>query len=164
MGFFDKIKTFVGEHGCKVEITSLEHQDPAAMKFPVGDSVLKGNFKVTATKPCTVLAHKVEVCVMKKHPDGREEVVVLAEDSHDEQNQVVGLDYKWPYEMKPGDVKEDGFCAVNLDCVGALRRLGFDNPSSAVNAPNLTWYVKVLADVKGTPMDADAKANFTIVA
>ena len=34
MGFFDKIKTFVGEHGCKVEITSMEHQDPAAMRYP----------------------------------------------------------------------------------------------------------------------------------
>ncbi|MGC4117568.1 MAG: hypothetical protein QM765_24025 [Myxococcales bacterium] len=164
MGFLDKIKTFVGEHGCKVEITSLERQDPAAMSFPVHDSVLKGNFKVTASKPCTVLAHKVEVCVMKKHADGREEVVVLGEDSHDEKNQVIGLDYQWPYEMKPGDVKEDGFCVVNLDLTGALRRLGFDNPSSAVTASNLTWYVKVLADVKGTPMDADAKQTFTVVA
>lgn len=164
MGFFDKVKTFVGEHGCKVEITSLERQAPGAVQFPINDSVFKGNFRVTATKPCTVLAHKVEVCVMKKHPDGREEVVVLAEDSHDAKNQVIGLDYQWPYEMKAGDVKEDGFCAGGLDIPGALTKLGFANPTAAIGAANLTWYVRVLADVKGTPMDADAKANFSIVA
>jgi len=164
MGFFDKIKTFVGEHGCTVEITSLEKQTPGSVSFPVNDSVFKGQFKVVATKPCTVLAHKVEVCVEKKHADGRIEEVVLGDDVHDAENQVHGLDYQWPYEMKAGDVKEDGFCAVNIDIPGTLEKLGFDNPSSAITAPNLTWYVKVLADVKGTPMDAEAKAPFTVVA
>lgn len=159
MGFFDKLKTLVGEHGCKVEITSLEHQDPAATIFPATDSVFKGNFKVSATKPCTILGHKVQVCAMKKHPDGREEVVVLADDTHDEKNQVIGLDYKWPYDMKAGDTKEDGFCAVNLDIPGTLTKFG-----CRADAPNVTFYVKVTADVKGTPLDAEAKVNFKVQA
>ncbi len=159
MGLFDKLKTLVGEHGCKVEITSLEKQAPGEAVFPVGDSVFKGNFKVTATKPCTILAHKVEICVTKKHADGREELVVLGDDRHDEKNQVFGLDYQWPYDMKAGDSKEDGFCVTSLDLPAVLAKLG-----SAADASNLTWFVKVSADVKGTPMDADAKATFKVEA
>jgi len=157
MGFFDKLKTLVGEHGCKVEITSLEHQDPASCTFPATDSVFKGNFKVTATKPCNVLAHKVEIIVLKKHADGREERVTLAEDVHDANNQVIGLEYQWPYDMAAGDVKEDGFCAVNLDIPDTLTKLGV-----RADSPNVTFYVRVTADVKGTPMDAEATANFKV--
>jgi hypothetical protein len=155
MGFFDKLKTLVGEHGCKVEITQLENQDPAAAKFPFRDSVFKGNFKVTASKPCTILGHKTEICVMQKHPDGREEIVVLGDDTHDAQRQVIGMNYTWPYDMAAGDTKEDGFCCTSIDIPEATKKL-------SSRCEDLKFYVRVTADVKGTPMDAEAKVPFTV--
>ena len=60
MGFFDKVKTFVGSHGCTVEIAELERQAPGACQFPVGDSVfadVKGTpMDAEAKQPFTVVA------------------------------------------------------------------------------------------------------------
>jgi hypothetical protein len=164
MGFFDKVKTFVGDHGCKVELLDLERQPVNEVRFPVGDSVFKGRFRVTASKPCTVLAHKVEVVLQKKHADGREEQVILGSDVHDAKNQVIGLSYQWPYEMAPGQSNDDGFVAVNIDIPGALQKLGYADAAGAASAPELAFFVRVTADVKGTPMDAEAKAPFAVVA
>jgi len=163
MGFFDKARTFLGGHGCKVEITRLERQDPSDVAFPMHDSVFKGNFRITAGRPCTVLAHLFEVCVMRKHADGREEVVVLGEDRHDEKTEIIGSELKWPYEMNEGEAKEDSFLVSGIDIPGALDRMGYLNPRAAIAMPELTFFVRVTADVKGTPLDADAKVQFKVV-
>jgi hypothetical protein len=60
MGFFDKAKNFLGGHGVKVQHLVIERQDPTAASLPIGDTVVKGKFKVTAEKPCTVLSMKAE--------------------------------------------------------------------------------------------------------
>lgn len=164
MGLFDKVRTLVGDHGCKVAITSLERQAPGAVRFPIGDSVFKGNFTVTASRACTVLGHKAELFVMKKHADGREEQVLLGDELHDEKHEVIGLGYTWPYDMAAGETREDGFCIVQVDIPGTVEKLGYASPSAAASATDLTFFVRVTADVKGTPMDAEAKEGFTVVA
>jgi hypothetical protein len=164
MGFFDKLKTLVGAHGCKVEITRLERQAPDQVTFPATDSVFKGNYKITAEKPCTILAHKHQIVVTKKHADGHEETVVLGESAHDASTNIGGSENKWPYDMVAGDEKTDSFMVSRLDIPAMLKKLGYSDPSAAMRAPNLTFFVRITADVKGTPMDAEAKVNFKIAA
>ncbi|MBX7081149.1 MAG: hypothetical protein K1X88_18255 [Nannocystaceae bacterium] len=162
MGFFDKVKTFVGAHGVKVEYLELERQPPTAVVFPITDSVFKGKYRITAEKPCTVLAHKHEVMLMKKHPDGREEHVTLGEEVHDERVNDTGHRLRWPHEMKAGDVIEHWMIVGDIDIPASLRRLGYADPAAAIDDPALTFFVRVTIDVKGTPMDADTKQVFRL--
>jgi len=164
MGLFDKATTFFGGHGCKVEVTELEKQHPGSVSFPLTDSVVKGRFRVTASKPCTVLAHLIQICVTKKHPDGREEEVVMAEEKYDAANEVIGSDFKFPYQLAAGQSQDDSFCAVNVDIPETLKGLGFADAAASVDSTQLKFFVRVTADVKGTPLDADAIVPFKVTA
>src|SRR5262245_48029752 len=99
MGFFDKAKNFLGGHGLKVQLVEVEKQDPSSVALPIGDSVLKGKFDVVADKDCVVLKHVSEFVVVRKHPDGREQTVVLGSDRQDEKTNIIGSDHKWPYNL-----------------------------------------------------------------
>ena len=83
--------------------------------------MFKGNYRITAEKDCTVLAHKHEVVVMKKHPDGREELVTLGQEVHDERVNDTGHRIRWPYDMKPGDQIEHWMIVMDIDIPAALQ-------------------------------------------
>ena len=161
MGFFDKMRTFVGEHGLKVQITKLEQQQPGSVRFKLTDSVFKGNYEIIAERPCKVLNHLHEVIVVKTHPDKREEQVVLGSELYDEKTEIGGSDLKWPYEIGAGETKKAGFCIIQMDIPAELRKLGYGDPAAAASAPELQFFVRVTADVEGTILDAEAKAPFT---
>jgi hypothetical protein len=162
MGLLDKAKSFLGQHGLKVEIISLERQDPKTCRFPLSDSVLKGKYKVTADKDCIVLNHQHFLMLEKKHPDGFLELVTLGQDRHDEGTEIVGSDLRWPYPLAANQSREDGFLISDIDIAGALRKLGYE-PERAVSKPELRFFVRVLADVKGSPFDPTHEVNVTIV-
>ena len=40
--------------------------------------------------------------------------------------------------------------------------IGEDDPASASQRSNMRFFVKFIADVKGSPMDAEAECDFTV--
>ena len=163
MGFFDKAKSFFGGHGVKVEITRLERQDPGAVTFPIGDSVFKGNYRVSADKPATILAHVHEIIVKKKHADGREESVVVGADTHDASTDIIGCELKWPYEIAAGQTVDDSFLVSDIDLPKVFRRLGYNPPEDALVDGSVEVFCKITADVKGSPFDAEALAKVKVL-
>lgn len=163
VGFFDKAKNFFGGHGLKVEITRLERQDPTTVTFPIGDTVFKGNYRVLAEKDCTVLSHTHELVARRKHPDGREEHVVLGSDRHDETTEIIGGKVKWPYELRGGTSVDDSFLIMDIDIPAGLKRLGFDDPREGVSSPQVAVLLRVSADVKGSPFDPSAEAPVRVL-
>jgi hypothetical protein len=163
MGFFDKAKSFFGGHGVKVEITRLERQDPGSVTFPITDSVFKGNWRVVTEKPCTVLSHTHELVVKKTHADGREEELVVGEDTHDSSTDIMGHPLKWPYELPAGGAAEDSFLIDDIDLPKALRRLGYADPTDAIADTNVEVFFRATADVKGSPFDPDATAKVRLI-
>ena len=163
MGIFDKAKNFFGGHGLKVEITRLERQDPASVTFPIGDSVFKGNYRVVAEKDCTVLSHTHELVVRRKHPDGRVEDVVLGRDRHDETTDIIGGTIKWPYELRGGASVDDSFLIMDIDIAAGLQKLGFGGAVEGASSPQVSFILRVSADVKGSPFDPSAEATVRVL-
>ncbi len=158
MGFFDKVKHFAGGHGVKVQNTEIERQDPASATLPIGDTVVKGKFKVSAEKPCTVLSMECTFCMEVKHPDGRVEEVVLGKDEFPEPNTSRSDDMvKYPYELAPGAEVEDFFIiSMESDIPTALKQRN-------LSAGNVRFYVKSMVDVKGSPFDPEAVSDIKVL-
>jgi hypothetical protein len=163
LGIFDRAKNFFGGHGLKVEITRLERQDPATVTFPIGDSVFKGNYRVVAEKDCTVLSHTHELLVRRKHPDGRVEDQILGSDRHDETTDIIGATLKWPYELKGGAGVDDSFLISDIDIADGLKKLGFGSAGEGSVSPQVSFILRVSADVKGSPFDPSAEATVRVL-
>jgi hypothetical protein len=160
VGLFDKIKHFAGGHGVKASITRVERQSPGSVSFPFTDSVMKFNIEVTGDKEVTILNHRFEVWVERTEEEN-ERIIEVAGESHDESTDIIGGDVKWPYELAPGQVIKDGCCILDVDLGATLRKIGVDDPTTAIDDPNYRFFVKFIADVKGSPMDAEAECDFT---
>lgn len=163
MGFFDKAKNFFGGHGLRVEITRLERQDPRAVSFPIGDSVFKGNYRMIADKDCTVLSHTHELLVRRKHVDGRVEDVVLGSDRHDESTDIIGGNIKWPYDLRGGASVDDSFLIMDIDIEAGLKKLGFGSAVEGATSPQVSFHLRVSADVKGSPFDPSAESQVRVL-
>ncbi|MFH1810030.1 MAG: hypothetical protein ABIJ09_14890 [Pseudomonadota bacterium] len=163
MGFFDKVKHFAGGHGVKARITEIERQDPGSVQFPLTDSVMKFNITVEGEKEATVLAHDFEVWI-ERTTQGSERIVQVASDRHDASTDIIGADIKWPYALAPGRPITDGCCIGDVDLAAALKKMDVSDPTQALNSPDYRFFVKFVADVKGSPMDAEATADFTVTA
>lgn len=162
MGFLDKLKHFAGGHGVKVEITSVERQAPSSVTFPLTDSVMKFQVRVTGDKEVTVLSHDFVVYAERTTKDNPR-LIEVARDSHDEKTDILGANIKWPYTLAPGQVVEDGCCITNVDLTNALRKMDVHDPGSVLSDPNYRFFVKFIADVKGSPMDPEASVDFRVV-
>jgi len=158
MGFFDKAKSFLGGHGVEVLHTQIEKQDPATARLPIGDTVVKGKFKVAAKKPCTVLSMKASVCFEIKHEDGREETVVLGEDVFPEPNTSRADDMlQYPFDLGGGDEVEDFFIVcMDSDIPTILEEHGR-------SVDNVRFFVNTVVDVKGSPFDPETSNDISIV-
>lgn len=159
MGFFDKAKRFLGGHGVKVQHLVIEQQDPGAATLPIADTVVKGKFKMTADKDATVLSMESEFCMEVKHPDGREELVVLGRDVFPEPNTSRSDDMQqYPFDMTPGGEVED-FFIISMD-TDIPTELGKRN----LSATQARFFVKTTVDVKGSPFDPSASDDIRILA
>jgi hypothetical protein len=154
MGFFDKVKHFVGGHGCKVELTEVERQVPGHVQFPQTDSVIKGRYRITAERDINVVAHIHRFSMRIPMPGGGNTTVTLSESRHDASSDIVGCPLRWPYDLKAGQSVEDSFLISDIDVSAALQRQG--------NPPGVQFLVIVEADVKGTPVDAQAECLVTL--
>ncbi len=162
MGFFDKVKHFAGGHGVKAKITQIERQDPASARFAAGDSVIKFNVEVSGEKPVTILAHVFAFYVERKSETNPRLIEVAAE-RHDETTEIYGSKVKWPYELEPGEPVRDGCCIGGVDLAKALREMDANDLRAAINDPSYHFYVKFTADVKGSPMDAEATQAIQVI-
>lgn len=163
MGFFSKAKKFLGGHGVKVELTRIERQDPAEAKMPFTDTVIKGNLVVSCEQDCTVLEHKFIFSAIYEDDEGVEQTHDLGEDAHDSDTDIIGGDLKWPYDLAAGAEAKDAFLIILDDDVPTqLRKLGFSNPEEAVKSGKVTFRLRVVADVKGSPFDPKSDATVAL--
>jgi len=158
MGFFDKIKNFVGGHGVSVFITEIEGNDPSVASLPLSDSVLKGRIEVHFAKDAEILNHGFRLTAIFED-EGTYRSTEIAQEKNE--GEIMGSDVSWPYTGTGGQVVKDSFCMIRIDIPAAMRELGLE-PEAAFNDPRVRLEFKVWADVKGTPMDASAKLNLQI--
>lgn len=163
MGLFDKIKNFAGGHGVTAKITSVERQPTASVNFPLTDSVMKFQVEVGAEKEAVVLAHKFEVWA-ERMSQQNPRLIHVASDTHDVKTDIIGGSVKWPYTIQPGQTIQDGCCITDVDLSKALKEMGVSNPTSVLRDPSYRFFVKFVADVKGSPMDASAEVSFNVTA
>jgi len=164
MGLFDKLKTMAGKHGCTVEITSIEGQDPSDVTFPIMDSVVKGKYNVCATNDCTILSHIHEFIVeYKMNENDFTDSKIIAEDENDKNTEIIGSDMKWPYQLGAGKSISQSFSIVNVDISAVLKELGISDPQAAIDSKKVNFFVRVTADVKGTLIDCECKVPIKVV-
>lgn len=159
MGFFDKAKAFVGGSSMvTVEFLDIERQPPAEAKLPIGDSVVKGRYRITAAKDCTVLRHVAQFRTRWGEKDGTLGTL-HSESIYDVNNQVMGAGYVFPYDLKVGQTMEAGFLVHDID----IKK--FISKSYGIGAlqPEVECFIKVIVDVKGSPFDPEFEAKLQIV-
>lgn len=163
MGFFSKAKKFLGGHGCTVELTRIERQDPASASMPLTDTVIKGNMVIKAEQDCNVLEHRFEFSAVYEDDDGVEQTHTLGSDAHDSDTDIIGGDLNWPYDLAAGSEAKDSFLIhMEKDVPTQLRKLGFSDPEEAVRSGKVTFRLRVIADVKGSPFDPKSDAMVTL--
>jgi hypothetical protein len=159
MGFFDKAKHFMGGHGVKVQHTVIERQDPLQVTLPMGDTVVKGKFNVTADKDCEVLSMKASFLAEFVHPDGRVEEVMMGADVFPEPNTSRSDDMlKYPYALAGGATQED-FFIIHLEKDIPTLLSDKQWPKDKVR-----FFVKTMVDVKGSPFDPDTRNEVKVIA
>lgn len=159
MGFFDKAKNFVGGSSMvTVEFIDIERQPPSEAKLPIGDSVVKGRYRITAAKDCTVLRHIAQFRTRWPEKDGTLGTL-HDENINDEKNQVIGAPYVFPYNMKVGDTMDAGFILTSID----IKKFLSKSYSVGSMRPEIECFVKVIVDVKGSPFDPEFEAKLQIV-
>lgn len=149
MGFFDNVKNFVGGHGVTVKITDIEDSVPEDANLYFLSTELMGEFEVHITKQATILSHDFRLTAYFKD-EGVSKSVIVADGKN-----------KTEYETED-EVIVDSFILTGIDLADAMRRLELD-ADAAVNDPRISFELQVWADVKGTPIDASAKAPITVV-
>lgn len=162
MGFFDKVKQFVGgKNMASVAITVIERQPAATATFPVTDSVLKGTMVITAQQECTLLATKYEVWLyIKKDQEQIESPnLVRAEKDPDPNTSYSDSCLKMPCDLKVGQVITQPWMVSDVDLARVLASNGFPDPNAATGDPRVRLVVKCIADVKGSPFDPSAEVD-----
>lgn len=159
MGFFDGVRNFFGGHGVSLTATQIEGQSPDAVSFPLTDSVMKGRFQVHGKKSATILSHDFLFEVRRRTPEQLKRVV-LAQDKNE--GTIPGSKVSWPYEIAADQTVDDSFCLIRIDIPAALAELGFSDPNEALRDPSVEFSLILSADVKGSPMDANAIIKVTV--
>ncbi len=166
MGLFDGVKNFMGGASMvSIVPTVLEGQAPQGAKFPLRDSVIKGQYDVTCEKDCVVLAHIVEFRLSNGVSGGPNPMVgTLATDRDDHTEEVTGRGYSFPYTMTKGQVAKGSFLIHPLDIVTAMANLfpGQD-PNAMLSNPGLKFLVRITVDVKGSPFDPSIDVPIEVV-
>ena len=158
MGFFDKAKTFMGGSSMvKVEFLEIERQSPGDAHLPIRDSVVKGRYRITAEKDCTVLRHIAQFRTRWPEKDGTLGTMHV-EDINDEKNQIIGAPYQFPYNMKAGETMDATFLIHSLDIPKFLHA----SYGMGAMQPQIEAFVKVIVDVKGSPFDPEFENKLQI--
>ncbi len=157
MGFFDKVKTFAGGASMQsIEFVEVERQDPRGVSVPGGDTGVKGKFRVTCNKACTVLGHIDQLRTRCQAKDGEIGTVQVSDESN-ASNEVTGRDWQFPLDMKPGDAVDMWFMLYGDELGSYYAKYGVP-----VGDPSVEFFIKVTVDVKGSPFDPEAELTFKV--
>lgn len=167
MGFKDKLmklagkaKHFMGGHGVEILITEIERQEPHSAEMNVNDTVVKGKFQVTSKESTVeILSMKAEFLMETEDGEGETMNLLLGEDVYPDEYTSRSDDMlQYPYTMNPGGTEDDGFI-ISLNRFTINEALQKRNVALA----DAKFYLKVMVDVKGSPMDPEVTCPLAIV-
>lgn len=140
-----------------IEFVEVERQDPGTVSVPAGDTGVKGKFRVTCNKACTVLGHVDELRTRCREKDGEIGTVRVSEES-DASNEVHGREWQFPLDMKPGDAVDMWFMLYGDELGSYYGKYGVP-----AGDPSVEFFVKVVVDVKGSPFDPEAELPIEVI-
>lgn len=145
----------------RLEALELEQQPPHDVVFPLRDPLFKARFRIVASRRCTVLAHRHEVVLSRRHYDGNEQLVTLAAYTNDAKVRPY-REHRWPYELEAGEAREHWMVATNIDIPGRLQRLGYRDPIAALATAELRFFVRIAIEVAGKASGTALKVPFRV--
>ncbi|MDF1566262.1 MAG: hypothetical protein P1V51_24735 [Deltaproteobacteria bacterium] len=159
MGFFDKAKKFLGGHGVKVQHVEIERQEPGSVSLPIGDTVVKGKFLISADDDAEVLSMRSEFVMSFTNDDGMEVAEILGADTFPDEYTSRSDDMlQYPFTLKGGETVED-FFIISMDEADIPTAL----ENSGVELSQVRFFVRTEVDVKGSPFDPECSDDITIV-
>lgn len=149
MGFFDKLKKFVGKTDVKLDFQWIENP------FPFGDPMIKATLRVKAEGDAvTIIGNSATFYAKRTNDDGQEEEIILGEDGNDvndcasvERNGEWGKEF--PDTIEGGGESSYGFFVDDMDLAKSLAPWGVTDAESA-KIKGIKFYFKAEADVKET--------------
>lgn len=152
MGFFDKVKKFVGgKNTATVEITSINGMAPASAVIAISDGSCRGSMAVTAQQDCTMLAMKYDVLLRTQGAEGQWSDISVGS----------GKDVA-TQQLKTGQVITQDWEIHGVDVETYLRNQSYDDMAAVVTHPKIKLVVRCVADVEGSPFDPSAEAEVRI--
>jgi hypothetical protein len=152
MGFFDKVKKFVGgKNTATVAITSINGMAPTAAVIAISDGTCRGSMTVTAQQDCTMLAMKYDVVLRTQDDQGQWGDISVGS----------GKDVA-TVQMKTGQVHTQDWQISGVDVETYLRNQSYDDMGAVVGHPKIKLVVRCTADVEGSPFDPNAEAEVRI--
>jgi hypothetical protein len=153
MGFFDKVKKFVGgKNTATVTITSINGMAPTDAVIAISDGTVRGSMTVTAQQDCTMLAMKYDVLLRTQNEQGKWGDISVGS----------GKDVARPVQMTTGQVITQDWVIHGVDVETYLRNQSYDDMGAVVSHPKVKLVVLCTADVEGSPFDPNAEAEVRI--
>jgi hypothetical protein len=151
--------------GVKLQHTQIERQNPSAVRLPITDSVVKGEFVVEASGQCSVLSRKAEFCMDLKHSDGRVENVVLGEDVFPDPHTRRADDMlKYPFAIEAGKRVEDFFIISMTDKKTNMpRSIPDELAKRGATAAQASFFVRTSVQVKGLGTRPETRSSITVL-
>lgn len=130
MGFFDKIKKFVGKTGVELDYTWIE------TPFPFGDPMIKATIRVKASDTVTVNGITGTFLAVRTNAEDEEEEIILGEEFQEaDENHTTERNGEWvpvyPCTIQAGEEETFGYFVEDLDLAESLAKWGVDSPESA---------------------------------
>lgn len=152
MGFFDKMKKFVGgKNTATVAITSINGMAPTSAVIAISDGTVRGSMTVTAMQDCTMLAMKYDVLLRTQGAEGQWSDISVGS----------GKDVA-SRTMTTGQVITQDWVIQGVDVETYLRNQSYDDMGAVVNHPKIKLVVRCIADVEGSPFDPNAEVEVNI--
>lgn len=152
MGFFDKVKKFVGgKNTATVTITSINGVSPADAVIAISDGTVRGSMQVTAQQDCKMLAMKYDVVLRTQNEQGQWGDISVGS----------GKDVA-TQAMTTGQVITQDFVINGVDTETYLRNQSYDDMGAVPTHPKIKLVLVCTADVEGSPFDPNAEAEVRI--
>jgi hypothetical protein len=142
MGFFDKLKKFVGKTGVELDYEWIENP------FTFTDPMIKATLRIKTSEDVTILGSTGTFYAQRKGDDDLNEEIVLGEEECSDIEKD-GDYQKFPQLVEAGGVRTCAFFVSDMDLVKSLGKWGVDSPESA-RIKGVKFFFKGEVDVKET--------------
>lgn len=151
MGFWRKVKHFMGGHGVAVRPISVDGRDPEGARIGLDATGLTGRFEVTCTGEAMILSHRIRLFLVVDTDEGQRSVTLA-----DDPGRPVAPEHSAPHAIEAGEAVLIDFELTDLDIAGALAAW-FDPPEAGVGDPRVTLALRLEVDVEKAAVDAAAR-------